>query len=131
MKRSSTVISRPLGELDSVLGAVSAARRASSSWSGGTTPSPRTLPVTLVVITEQAGREVVAAAVPLAALMVDLYLHWAFSLVSPARAISVKLADFVRLVFSALLEDIHEATVSTPSAGESVDRMLPSGEFLG
>jgi hypothetical protein len=33
------------------------------------------LPVTLVVVSEQAGGEIVAAAVPLAELRIDLYFH--------------------------------------------------------
>jgi hypothetical protein len=36
----------------------------------------KNLPVALVILAEQAGRKVVTPAVPLAAISVDLYLHW-------------------------------------------------------
>jgi hypothetical protein len=69
-------MSQPLGELDRVLGTVQ--RRKAGIMLQGRRHGPiaQNHPVSLLVVTEQAGREVVAPAVPLAAPGVDPHSHW-------------------------------------------------------
>jgi hypothetical protein len=68
-------MSRLLGELDRVLGTVQRGKAGImlSAWRHDAIALNR--PVALLVVTEQARRKVIAPAVALAGLMVDLHLH--------------------------------------------------------
>src|SRR5580692_12877436 len=77
VKRSSTAMSPLLEQLDGVLGAVENGQAGVALRLGRHGAVGQNLPVALFVVSEQAGGEVVAAAVPLAEPGIDLHLHCA------------------------------------------------------
>src|SRR5215469_15820889 len=77
VKRSSAAMSALLDELDRVLGAVQNGQAGVALRFLRHDAVAEDLPVALVVIPEQAGGQVIAAAVPLAEPGIDLYLHCA------------------------------------------------------
>src|SRR5215469_15938463 len=85
MKRSSAVMSGLLEQLDRVLGTVKdrQARLVLAARRHGAVAEY--LAVALVVRAEQCGSEVVAAAVPLAALGIDVHFHWAIPVCAGSR----------------------------------------------
>src|ERR1700684_1216699 len=75
-ERLSLAISEPLNELDRLLGTVQPREAGVVLLARRHGAVAQDRPVALIVLTEQAGRKVVAATVPLAGPRVDLYLHW-------------------------------------------------------
>jgi hypothetical protein len=75
VKRSSTVISGLLQEVDSAFGTVGRRQACLAFVARRYGAVTEDLPVTLVVRAEQVGREVIAAAVSLAAFGADLHFH--------------------------------------------------------
>src|SRR5579862_3456782 len=118
VNRSSAAMSRLLGQFDGVLGAVELRQARVVLQAGRHRTVAQDRPVALVVVAEQAGRQVVAAAVPLAPLVVDLYLH--FHCVVP---VCVEVTVGPNAVTRRLSRSAHSASPTACRSG--VIRALP------
>jgi hypothetical protein len=82
-------MSQPLDELDRVLGTVQRRKAGIMLLGRRHGAVAQNHPVSLLVVTEQTRRKVIAPAVPLAALGVDLHSHWDIPLLSAQRRIKL------------------------------------------